>query len=747
MRLSNLLKEFTQRKPVLEKDMAPSTLSKEVQQIIKSGNTPMIGVEIEVCIPREDHEGYDPEDDPDVPSIDNDTTLDDLKYFFDQNSSDDWMDFSQSYDEWVWEKVSDHHYDNVEKAKDNPELYSGVKQRYMQEEIDAEGFRSLLDQLNMDDDFTNEVVEEIFADAMKARKNIGPASTWAYEDETNMKVNYPGANLYLEIFYEDGDFDHYMYEFLSQQAEEEYWDPYEEFTAGMYIKDYYGGAHGTMYDFFLDNTDWLYWPLGSLGNEGYDMDLAMQIKDAIEGVSEYDVIVSSDYHGGSGRGHKWIIEEDSSIEVDDENDTAYEIVGPAIPYTDIHEIEAVFHLLRTQFNAYTNNSTGLHVNVSIEGVDHKKVDYTKLALLLGDEHILDKFDRLGNGYAAPALDRIARAMNDAANKTNPFTGQPADKYAKFMDSIRSKMNTSVHDLLGELTIDKYTSIGLKNNRIEFRSPGNANYLDDWGKLQQTIDRFVSTYAIAADPEAHKQEYAKKLYRLLQEPKDKAPVYSNEVIKLFSLYSSGKIDKQSLVQGLKGVRGDRNKAKEEKIKAQQKQEYTQAKNDLIEWIKYNSPDQAIHAVDPMLQFALRTERGKLMKQPGAEEKYGDTSNHQFKMDVLAIIKSNLSKNMDYYKELADKENPDGPAEMPSNAPDMSDKFNNAVMLIHQNYRLAGRGNEVTEYDIKPVLFHAIQQEKARGNEDEQALRNAFRRLSADINYYRDTGIVNVEAGFS
>ena len=57
--------------------------------------------------------------------------------------------------------------------------------------------------------------------------------------------------------------------------------------------------------------------------------------------------------------------------------------------------------------AYTNESTGLHVGVSLPGIGGN-IDYVKLALFLGDKYVLDLFDRDGNTYCKSAFDKISR---------------------------------------------------------------------------------------------------------------------------------------------------------------------------------------------------------------------------------------------------------------------------------------------------------------------------------------------------
>ena len=52
----------------------------------------------------------------------------------------------------------------------------------------------------------------------------------------------------------------------------------------------------------------------------------------------------------------------------------------------------------------------------------------------------------------------------------------------------------------------------KNKYISFRHAG-GDYLNEVQKIKDTIGRFVAVMMIAADPNAHQEEYMKKLYKL------------------------------------------------------------------------------------------------------------------------------------------------------------------------------------------------------------------------------------------
>jgi hypothetical protein len=156
-----------------------------------------------------------------------------------------------------------------------------------------------------------------------------------------------------------------------------------------------------------------------------------------------------------------------------------------------------------QRGCYTNDSTGLHINVSVPGFDNDKLDYVKLALLLGDQYVLDQFGRTGNTYAKSAMgmikERIAQRPEDAAamlQKTKTGLGELATK------------------VIHSGTTSKYTSINTKEGYIEFRSPGGDWLNENFDKIETTLLRFVVALDAAMDPAKYRDEYQRDLYKML-----------------------------------------------------------------------------------------------------------------------------------------------------------------------------------------------------------------------------------------
>jgi hypothetical protein len=90
---------------------------------------------------------------------------------------------------------------------------------------------------------------------------------------------------------------------------------------------------------------------------------------------------------------------------------------------------------------------------------------------------------------------------------------------------------------------KYTSAHIKDGYIEFRSPG-GDYLSmesrgEYDDIKTTMLRFARAMYIAGRPDLERQEYAKKLYKLI------SPGAQDDGLKLFSEFAAGTISPEQL----------------------------------------------------------------------------------------------------------------------------------------------------------------------------------------------------------
>lgn len=279
--------------------------------------------------------------------------------------------------------------------------------------------------------------------------------------------------------------------------------------------------------------DWPYWTQS--GDEGQLEDLAYEFGRVVGKKTTY----STEYHGGERNPGEYTIEPDSSLEADGEG-SGLEFISPPMPISEMFEdIDKIVAWAREKGIA-TNRSTGLHMNISIPNYSLEKLDFVKLALLMGDEYVLRQFGRLNNTYARSAMSHIKDAI-----KYNP------EDVAKLLAKVKGGFNNfstkAIHT--GETT--KFTSINTKNGYIEFRSPGGNWLDDDIDKVKNTMLRFIVALDAATDPKKYAKEYMTKLYKLLT-----ASGADSSTIAIFSKYATGLIDRQELKIMVQRAQADR-----------------------------------------------------------------------------------------------------------------------------------------------------------------------------------------------
>ena len=308
------------------------------------------------------------------------------------------------------------------------------------------------------------------------------------------------------------------------------------------------------------NITWPHWRSTGSGEVSIE-DTANSFRDAVG----RPILASTSYHSGrverpSTRNLQYIVEPDGSLNPDDSDDQGLEFVSPPLPIeellSDLNKVKA----WADRTGCYTNDSTGLHINVSVPGWTGgtDQLDYVKLALLLGDEFVLDSFGRAGNTYAKSAMGKI----RDAVRK-NP------DRAQELMDKMKSGMDQLASKVVHSRSTEKYTSINVKDGYIEFRSPGGDWLNDNFKEIDNTLRRFTVALSAAVDPDAYRQEYLKKLYKLLDVSGEKDP------LSYFAKFAAGELPKAALKSFVRQAQLERGikRGKEQPGQTQQQQPQT------------------------------------------------------------------------------------------------------------------------------------------------------------------------------
>lgn len=209
----------------------------------------------------------------------------------------------------------------------------------------------------------------------------------------------------------------------------------------------------------------------------------------------------SEYHQRTKNAKDWYAEPDGSIQ-SGPNGFGRELVSP--PLTPRAALEALnnFYNMAKEGKFYTNNSTGLHINVSIP----QKIDPLKLAVFTGDEYVAAQFGRQNAEYASSVMKSLKSVIDKPINKhVSEF---------KDWDSVLDTVRNIAKNIMRAHSV---SISGENKNYISFRAPG-GDYLSKYQEVYNVVGRFVRAMQIASDPNAYKNEYYAKIYDLFSEKK-------------------------------------------------------------------------------------------------------------------------------------------------------------------------------------------------------------------------------------
>jgi hypothetical protein len=354
-----------------------------------------------------------------------------------------------------------------------------------------------------------------------------------YPDTVDKQTYLDAADKVIEEGYGN-----YWYDAAREAAQEEFNQNADQESEWLESQDL-----NTMSD--IDNAYNITWPhwqsSGRGGGERSIDDVANDFQDAIG----RDVQASDNYHSRSVErpgpsSQHYVVEPDGSLEGDDSDDQGLEFVSPPLPIdVIINDLNKVKRWAKA-YGCYTNDSTGLHINISVPNYSRENLDFVKLAILMGDEYVLDNFGRAGNTYAKSAMKLVRDQVR-----------QKPDEAERLLDKMKGNLDSLASKAIHSGATSKYTSINTKDGHIEFRSPGGDWLDENFDKIENTLLRFTVAMSAALNPEMYREEYLKKLYKLLTQDQK-----GDDTIKYFSEYVAGKIPAAALRSFVKQARLER-----------------------------------------------------------------------------------------------------------------------------------------------------------------------------------------------
>ncbi len=526
-KLNRAVESAEQSKPSLnEVDMSPSALAQFAKGADQFGIR--AGFEAEMLFTGISPRGEGGESEPDYEGADerisSNASLDDLQEFFSE---------TMSRNNRVWARMEEEYLDAVyEKA-----------QEFVDENIDERVRERVLDEVSEDDRLYNylssnghsdEDIDKIIAAGNDAPAFTRSADERAYAEENPLYKFWSEAQSAVEEEIES-EIDR-----MRDEVEEELRDEF------MSDNDYYMGEwlRDNNIDYMSElsreyELDWPHWTENTEYEAFDDYEMRRAVDDLEEALG-MGVEVSDGYHNAERTDDKYIVEPDGSLEPDDPSEHgSAEIISPPMPLDQmIDHLKKVIAWAKSH-GGYTNHTTGLHVGVSLP--DMSKVDYIKLALLVGDQHVLKVFGREFNTYCRGVFKQIA------ANRNEQTIAQSVDALKSGMIGVASTaLKYTVFNASG--TTEKKVTLNWKNRYIEFRSMG-GDYIDEVDKIVNTVYRYVRAIVSSADPEMDRKEYLSKLYKLVQKANEdlNAPDAVEPVNMIITKYLAGQVNKDTIVK--------------------------------------------------------------------------------------------------------------------------------------------------------------------------------------------------------
>ena len=459
---------------LLEINMSPGNLKR-----LTAGIDARAGMEFEMCVPgaAQADEDYEPE--PDYDSDESARSIDDICEFFHDGDHNGRREIERlrerlqsDYEDWASERLYEEWNDQA----------IDLVYEYVKNNVDDETIISAL---------------ELDSDAEGNPPVVG-RKEWARYAEHCLEDQNDTYNEAYEEFRDD---------WYNSGDQEETWLEHEGLERMSDIENSY-------------HITWPHWHYDNPGQGGVNVET---VAGEFERAIGRPVNWSNNYHGGKRTPDGYVVEPDGSIDTEDEADGGLEFVSPPLPldemFKDLEKVKA----WANRMGCYTNSSTGLHINVSVPGFDNQRLDYVKLALLLGDEHVLEVFERMGNTYCKSAMEVVKKRVQN-----NP------DAAENLLNQMRGHLDQMATKAVHTGTTDKYTSINTKSGYVEFRSPGGdwLNKLSEGEEIQHTLLRFVVALDAACKPELYREEYLKKLYKVLDVTSNQDPLW------YFVRYSTG-----------------------------------------------------------------------------------------------------------------------------------------------------------------------------------------------------------------
>lgn len=198
----------------------------------------------------------------------------------------------------------------------------------------------------------------------------------------------------------------------------------------------------------------------------------------------------------------WNITQDTSIkDYDGKNvDTGmtgygFEIVSPPLSAKKAMAILPQVLLFCSHNELSTNDTTGIHVNISLPDMEH--FDALKLVLFMGDQYVLDKFNRSSNTFTRSQFQQAVDGINTTGS----------------VPSSAEEIIALANDALSQTGKNFSVNLNHVPQYVEFRAAGGGGYEGRAKDIEEVAGRWLTALEIACDPARERNLYLKKVAAL------------------------------------------------------------------------------------------------------------------------------------------------------------------------------------------------------------------------------------------
>jgi len=440
------------------------------------------------------------------------------------------------------------YYDNDISEFDGGTNFENALDDYNELERNTESKRKELEAAN--EEYESGVRQEL-EDAISEKKDA-----INYEDDEDTKDDLQKELDDLERWLDDGDMQSFKelyggdyYDGLNQVFDDvmmynyptvEDYDNYVEYLQ-MYDIDLHD-VQTFIDEYIRDEVSWDHSRLPE-PNPDYDSDSQLdneQLEEILNNKNDlpFKSFQVGGYHSGSdevhfGKDGTWRIEADSSLS---EGKGGIEFISPVLNAQEMQKtIKDMFKYIQKNGETKgTNGETGLHISLSYDGTSMGKVDLLKLMLFLDEGYITQKTKDKDTGEYLYFPDRpFAEYLTGVQQQIRKKSNQEYDSNTGRGDMIKLNDPTAfknIKDMFKEwksrIPKNQHSnSVNFehidsgKASRIEIRWLGGKNYEKKEKQVLATIGHYIHAFKLAMDPEYMKEEYVKKLVRIMNKNQD------------------------------------------------------------------------------------------------------------------------------------------------------------------------------------------------------------------------------------